>query len=112
MIPGLTLHPKAVEDISGILDWMKQQDKATTGRKLFDAIESSLEILVSSPYLGSPLFYGNPQMHSLRRYQIPGFRNYGIFYRPLASANGVDVWRVLHAKQDVTSRLEDVFDSD
>lgn len=84
----------------------------TTGRKLFDAIESSLEILVGSPYLGSPLFYTNPQMHSLRRYQIPDFRNYGIFYRPLASANGIDVWRVLHTRQDAASRLEDMLDSD
>lgn len=112
MILGLTLHPKAIEDIAGILDWMKQQDNAATGRKLFDAIESSLEILVGSPYLGSPLFYNNPQMHSLRRCQIPGFRNYGIFYRPLASANSIDVWRVLHARQDATLRLEDTLEDD
>ncbi len=107
MLPGLTLNPRAVEDIRGILDWMKDQGSLSRGRKLFDAIENSFEILVDSPYLGSPLFYPLPEMHSLRRYQVPGFRDHGIFYRPLASGNGVIVLRVLHARQDDFARLEE-----
>lgn len=75
-------------------------------------VEDSLLILVDSPYLGSPRFYPLPILHSLRRYQIPKFRDHGIFYRPLASGNGIDVWRILHARQDDFGQLESLGTSD
>lgn len=74
--------------------------------KFLQEVEDSLLILVNSPYLGSPRFYPSPILHSLRRYQIPKFRDHGIFYRPLASGNGIDVWRILHARQDDFGQIE------
>lgn len=106
MIPGLTLGSSAFADIESAVRWMKERDEVRA-RKFLQAVQDSLQILVQSSYLGSPRAYPVPAMHSLRRYQLPGFRDCGIFYRPLASGNGVVVFRVLHARQDDFARLEE-----
>lgn len=41
----------------------------------------------------------------LRRWPIPGFRNYLIFYRPME--NGVEIVRVLHGARDIAAALEE-----
>ena len=110
-IPGALLSAEALADIRSIAKWTHQRD-ANRAFQFLEEIENSLQILVSSPFLGSPRHYPAPALHSLRRYQLPKFRNYGIFYRPFASANGIDVGRVLHSKQDDFSRLEELLDDD
>ena len=89
-IAGVLLSDEFLADVRRISNEMAARD-ASRALRFLSEIGDSLFILVNSPYLGSPRFYASPVLHSLRRYQIPSFRYYGIFYRPLASSNGVDV---------------------
>jgi len=41
----------------------------------------------------------------LRRWPVPGFRNYLIFYRP--TETGVNIVRVLHGSRDITAALQE-----
>ncbi len=107
LIPGVLLSDEALADARGISNWMHQSN-STRALRFLEELEASLQILATSPYLGSPRDYPARALHSLRPYQLPKFRGYGVFYRPLASANGVDVWRVLHARQDDFARLQEL----
>lgn len=108
-IPGALLSNEFLADVRRISNDMAERDPSRAFRFL-QQVEDSFLILVDSPYLGSPEFYDSPILHYLRRHQIPKFHDYGIFYRRLASANGVNIWRVLHAKQDDFGQLESFAD--
>lgn len=109
-IPGALLSDEFLADVRRISNDMAERDPSRAFLFL-EEIENSILVLVESPYLGSPKFYDAPILHLLRRHQILRFRDYGIFYRPLASGNGIDVWRLLHARQDDFGQLESFTDA-
>jgi len=104
-----TLLPEAEEDLMYIAASVGRTNPAKTVDFL-RAARATIDILADSPALGSPQFFENAKYHSLRRFRVSGFKNYFIWYRPFASNNGVEVWRVLHSSQDVVPLLEEVSD--
>lgn len=59
------------------------------------------------PHLGSPRGNAAPRLHNLRQWPVQDFKSYLIFYRPFASSNGIEVFRVLHAARDAAAHLSD-----
>jgi toxin ParE1/3/4 len=68
------------------------------------AAEATFEALARTPGIGAPYEVANPRLHGLRCARVRRFRNYLIFYRPIAG--GIDVIRVLHAARDTRAILE------
>lgn len=69
-----------------------------------------LDLLTAMPFVGTPSDFGIATLHSMRFIRVKGFKNYLIFYRPLASSDGIVVHRVLHGARDIGPLLEDSLD--
>jgi toxin ParE1/3/4 len=69
------------------------------------AAEATFAALACSPGIGAPYEVANPRLQGLRSAQVRRFRNYLIFYLPVAG--GIDVIRVLHAARNIRAILED-----
>jgi toxin ParE1/3/4 len=75
------------------------------GVRFLHAAESTFEQLAAMPELGQRQEFGGEQLAGLRAWQVRGFENYLIFYRPIE--RGIEVLRVLHAARDTAAILED-----
>lgn len=64
------------------------------------------EQLAAQPNLGATFSLPEPQLHSLRRFRVRNPRAYWIYYRPFASGNGIEVFAVLHERQNIGEQLE------
>lgn len=104
-----TLRPEAEEDLKSIAAYVGRSHAAKTVDFL-RAAKTTIEVLADSPFLGSIQSFEAPRHHSLRRFRVSGYPSYLIWYRPFASKNGIEVWRVLHSSQDVLPRIEEVSD--
>lgn len=104
-LPGLILLPPAKADLREIFLYLGSHSEQRA-QKFLLAAETTFEQLIEMPFLGAPRQFLHPRLHSLRQWPIQGFKNYLIIYRPFASANGLEVLRVLHASRDITAHLE------
>lgn len=59
--------------------------------------------LAQQPEMGSPLTLKRPELAGLRKWRVPDFENFLIFYVP--RRHGISLVRVLHAAQDWWSLL-------
>ncbi len=66
----------------------------------------TVEQLAEQPNLGVSYALPNPQLHSLRRFRVRNHRAYWIYYRPFASGNGIEIFGVVHEKQNIGEQLE------
>ena len=109
-IPGVQLHRQAVADLRETFLFLAEtnQDKANLFAR---NLQSALSLLVGYPNLGSPRSYPDPRLHSLRRWPLKEFKQYGIFYRPFASGNGIEVFRVLHSPRESQTHLQESLES-
>ena len=85
--------PSARKDLEGIAEFWGEDAQDRTF-KLFAAVRSQLDLLADMPYIGSPCDSTKPHLHSIRKSPVKGFRSYLIYYRPLASGDGIVVLRV------------------
>jgi len=75
-----------------------------TARRLLQAIRDALKLLCESPELGSRREFGDSALAGLRMWPIRSFQESLTFYIPID--DGIQVVRVLHAKEDYTRILE------
>jgi toxin ParE1/3/4 len=74
----------------------------TADRFLANAERCFIE-LAEQPEMGSPLTLKRPELAGMRKWRVPDFENFLIFYLP--RRDGISVVRVLHAAQDWWSLL-------
>lgn len=108
-LPGLILLPVAKADLREIFLYLGRNSEPRA-QKFAESAGQTFEQLIELPNIGSPRFFSHPQLHGLRQWPIQNFRDYLIFYRPFASANGLEVLRVLHASRDIQTHLESTLD--
>lgn len=104
--PGVVLLPSAVADLQDNFLYLGRHNRA---RALLFArsLQRALTHPAQSPLVGSPRSYAHPHLHSIGRWPVPDFEQYGIFYRAFASGNGIEVFRVLHSSRDVELLLQE-----
>jgi toxin ParE1/3/4 len=73
--------------------------------RFFHALDSTLQKLAAMPELGELQRFGRKELADLRVWQVQGFENYLIFYRPVEQ--GIEIVRVLHAARDIEVIFED-----
>ena len=73
--------------------------------RFFENTVSTLERLAEMPELGQMEHFGKKELADLRVWQVRGFKNYLIFYRPIE--RGIEVIRVLHAARDIDALFEE-----
>lgn len=57
------------------------------------------------PELGERQGFDRQEIADLRVWQVRGFENYLIFYRPIEG--GIEVVRILHSARDIAAIFED-----
>ena len=75
-------------------------------QKFLSDARDTMVFLADAPLMGSPQPQDEPRLHSLRRFRVQNHRPYWIYYRPFVSGNGIEVFGVVHEKQNVAEQLE------
>lgn len=102
--PVILKKPAARIDLAGCYAYIGARNP-DAARRFRLAAEATFAALACSPGIGAPYEVANPRLQGLRSAQVRRFRNYLIFYLPVAG--GIDVIRVLHAARNIRAILED-----
>jgi toxin ParE1/3/4 len=78
-----------------------QKDSPQAAVRFLEAAQETFELLARTPELGEILPVGNPHLSGVRVWQVKGFENILVFYRPMEP--GVEVIRVLHGARDLAA---------
>lgn len=105
LVPGVLAAAIAQTDVMDIAAYLGRNNREVIPQ-FYEALSQTLIELSEMPHLGSPQFSSHPQLHGIRQWPIRDFKPYVILYRPFASANGLEVLRVLHGSRDIQTHLE------
>jgi len=95
---------RALMDLDEIAEQIGQTSPRAALRFL-DAFDQTVAALATMPGLGSPYVSDHPRLRDLRVRPVKRFKNFLIFYKPIA--DGIEVLRVLHGARDIPEILED-----
>jgi len=95
---------EASQDLAEIFDYLDQRNEAAADR-FYDAVEKTVQQLLRSPTLGECCRFRNPAVKGMRVWQVTGFPNHLIFYRP--NGEQLEILRILHAARDYAKMFDD-----
>lgn len=103
MMPGLMIRPAAELDVDQHASFIARHSDEQAIR-FYQSVEARYSEIRERPQQW-PLFsiIDHPRLASLRRCPVAGFPNHLIFYR--ATADVIEILRVLHGARDVRSVL-------
>jgi toxin ParE1/3/4 len=93
----VTRQPDVRRDLVELADYIAR-DNLDAALRFLDAAEATFAFLAANREAGQLCAFTNERTASMRVWPIEGFRNYLVFYRPIAE--GVDVVRVLHGARN------------
>jgi len=93
-------RPATVRDLVRIARHIKR-DNEEAAERFLEATEATFHRLAINPTLGRPRHF--QRKPGLRSWQVQGFENYLVFYKPLP--DGVEIKRVLHGARDLRRLL-------
>jgi toxin ParE1/3/4 len=91
-------RPQARTDLVDHFEYIGQQNSAAAER-FIDAVEQGYARVLEFPRIGVEVVWRSPRLQGIRRWQVPGFQNFLIFYREVE--DGVEIIRVLHGARDI-----------
>lgn len=94
--------PPAERDRDAIAEYISR-DSPKSALRFLDAVEQACQRLADIPEIGGIWESSLPRLAGLRVWQIPGFENYLLFYRPTDPA--IQIVRVLHGARDLEKAL-------
>jgi toxin ParE1/3/4 len=93
----------ARQDLADIVYHYVSTASLDTARRFRAEAQATLQRLAAMPGMGARYEHEHPALTGLRFFPLSRFRNYLIFYRPLA--DGIEVVRVLHGARDIPRLL-------
>ncbi len=98
--------PKAKLDLIDLASYLYNANPLSDASERFlTAAENAFSRLADFPGIGVVQPSASGSLKGLRRWPVPGFRNYLIFYRIISA--DVEIVRVLHAARDINAALEE-----
>lgn len=101
-MPKVKRTPKAKQDLLEHVLYLARINPDLAER-FIDASEVAFEKLAQMPLKGQHQEFRSPELAKVRRWFIPDFDKYLIFYRPIKG--GVEILRVLYGMQNVDAIL-------
>jgi toxin ParE1/3/4 len=98
----LQVSNEAVADVENLARYIFERNQSAAYR-FCDAIDVSLSTLVQHPRSGALYAMQLKPIEGLRKYTVPAFPNYLIFYQ--IDEQNVRVIRVLHGARDIGAAL-------
>lgn len=102
-MPAILITPAAEEDLINIWLYIARDNKEAADR-VYEAAESTFEILADSPRMGTPYHPKRSRLKGVRFFPINKFHSYIIYYRE--QPEGIEIIRVLHAHMVKYTQLE------
>ena len=97
-MPECIVDPCVEDELWGIWRFIAK-DNPDAATRVIEAAYATFKTLAANPGPGSPRRFRNPQLRDVRSFHISGFKNYLIFYRPVAG--GIQVNHVYHGARDI-----------
>jgi toxin ParE1/3/4 len=94
----------ALRELADIIDYLAERSPSAAGR-FVTAVEQACTLLSEMPLLGSPWLARRPELAGLRTWRPGRFKNYVVFYRPIA--DGIEVLHITHGARDLDRLLGD-----
>lgn len=101
-MPKVKRTPKAKQDLLEHVLYLAKVNPDLAER-FIEASELAFEKLVQMPMKGQRQEFRSPELAEARRWFIPDFDKYLIFYRPIKG--GIEILRVLHGMQNIDAIL-------
>jgi toxin ParE1/3/4 len=80
-----------------------QRDSPQAALRFLQSAQETFELLARMPELGGVFQVTNPRLSGIRVWQVKGFENILVFYRPQGRV--VEIVRVLHGARDLTALI-------
>jgi toxin ParE1/3/4 len=106
MTPQFDVNPQADRDLDEHYLFIRK-DSPQAAVRLLRAADATFRQLARMPQLGAVYPIERPDLAGLRVWQVKGFPNHLIFYRPIH--DGIEVIRVLHGSRDIPASLNEWF---
>ncbi len=100
----LRILPRADLDIDEATGYYATEAGVETALRFLDATERAFEFILDNSAAGSPGRYRSDKLEGIRRWPVPGYKDYLVFYRVTEAA--VEIVRVLHGARDVERIFE------
>jgi toxin ParE1/3/4 len=97
------IFPAAEDDLSEIGDYFDERND-TLSQRFYERFWKTVQMLTSSPNLGERCRFRNPAVKGMRVWQVDGFSNYLIFYRP--KDDELQILRVIHGSRNYIAIFE------
>jgi len=97
-------HAAARRDLLEHYVYLAENAGESVADRFLQQAEAAVALLAGRPQLGAPLTLSRAELSALRKWQLDGFENHLIFYRP--HQQGIAIVRVLHAARDWWGLLE------
>jgi toxin ParE1/3/4 len=94
----------ALMDLEEIAEYIGRSNPLAALRFL-DAFDQTAAALAAVPALGAPHESDHPRLRNVRVRAVKRFKNYLIFYQPIAG--GIEVQRVLHGARNLPGALDE-----
>jgi toxin ParE1/3/4 len=94
---------KARQDLVDIFRYYASEAGFRVAQRFFAQAEDTFSRLASMPGMGTCYEHDHAALAGLRYFPLSRFRNYVVFYRPVA--DGIEIVRVLHGARDVPGIL-------
>jgi len=100
----LIIRRNADSDIDRIMEYLSDNFSVAKAVQFQSAVVDAMDYLLTMPYIGSLKEVQNPSLQDMRKFIIPEFRQYLLFY--LTPDGTIEIVRVLHSSQDTDAILE------
>lgn len=101
----LHILPAADGDIEQCFRYLRDQNNLDKALRFLEGLRESFERIRQMPFIGSPRKFSATSLQNLRQWPVKGFKDFLIFYH--VSDTQVEVYRVLHARQDIEAIFEE-----
>ena len=104
-----TIHrsQQARQDLVDAFRYYARKAGFRVAQRFFAQAEATFSRLASMSGIGTAYEHDHPGLAGLRFSPVFRFRNYLVFYRPVA--DGIEIVRVVHGARDIASILADQF---
>ena len=97
----LTQHRLVEHDLARHVDWIAEERPATAVQ-FIEAVEGAFRRLREMPEVGAVQEFENPRLVGLRKWPVPRFERFLIFYRV---GRSVDIFAVVDGVRDIPHLL-------
>ncbi len=94
----VVILPQADRELDDCANFIGRSSRSA-GRRFYSAAQRTFELLATFPELESPWPVNRPDLAGVRVKPVQRYRNYLIFYRPIAG--GIEVLHVVHGSRDL-----------